>query len=93
LFFLPDFFTKIFAALTEEAPRITHIRPPKEWPTQGKITFQKVGDFKERVDLIFFKVEVKYRPNLPSVLKEASFTIYPKEKIGTTPFCQLSLFL
>ena len=41
---------------------------PKHWPSEGKIEF---------VDF-----ELRYRPNLPLVLKGINFTINPREKIG-----------
>ncbi|XP_077338862.1 ATP-binding cassette sub-family C member 5-like isoform X2 [Lithobates pipiens] len=42
--------------------------PPKEWPEEGAITFENV--------------EMRYRDNLPLVLKKISFRIKPQEKIG-----------
>lgn len=54
--------------LPQEAPQHTDIIPPPDWPHAGKIEFQQV--------------DLKYRADLPSVLHNATFTIYPKEKIG-----------
>ena len=42
--------------------------PPKKWPTEGKIDFQSVF--------------MQYSPEEPFVLKNLSFVINPKEKIG-----------
>ncbi|XP_018418340.1 PREDICTED: multidrug resistance-associated protein 5-like [Nanorana parkeri] len=41
---------------------------PKEWPQEGEIKFENV--------------EMRYRDNLPLVLKNISFSIKPQEKIG-----------
>jgi len=43
-------------------------RPPENWPRYGAITFSNV--------------KMRYRPNLPLVLKGISFDIESKEKIG-----------
>ncbi|XP_023933084.1 multidrug resistance-associated protein 5-like [Lingula anatina] len=43
-------------------------RPPANWPSEGHVTFQRV--------------RMKYRPNLPLVLKGISFEIKPRKKIG-----------
>ncbi|XP_063772646.1 ATP-binding cassette sub-family C member 5 isoform X1 [Pseudophryne corroboree] len=52
-----------------EAPaRIKNKAPPADWPHEGEITFENA--------------EMRYRENLPLVLKKVSFTIKPKEKIG-----------
>lgn len=42
--------------------------PAVSWPQQGKITFHNV--------------EMRYRDNLPHVLRNLSFTILPEETIG-----------
>ena len=52
----------------EAAPHLPTDPSPQEWPTQGKIEFKSV--------------ELKYRPDLPLVLKGISFSIQPGEKIG-----------
>eukprot|EP01126_Amoeba_proteus_P056636 TRINITY_DN7137_c0_g1_i2.p1 TRINITY_DN7137_c0_g1~~TRINITY_DN7137_c0_g1_i2.p1 ORF type:complete len:679 (-),score=153.04 TRINITY_DN7137_c0_g1_i2:44-2080(-) len=54
--------------LQSEAPRITNVVPSPSWPDEGKIEFKNV--------------EVRYRPDLPPVLKSASFTVRPREKVG-----------
>ena len=52
----------------EAAPIVENNRPDKPWPLQGKIEFKKV--------------EMKYLPELPSVLKRISFTLEPQTKTG-----------
>ncbi|XP_072428524.1 ATP-binding cassette sub-family C member 5 isoform X3 [Chiloscyllium punctatum] len=52
----------------EASARIKDKTPPADWPQQGQITFANV--------------EMRYRENLPLVLKKVSFTIKPQEKIG-----------
>lgn len=70
--------------LESEAPRHSPeaAAPAPSWPQQGKITFQDV--------------EMRYRDDLPLVLKNLSFTIMPEETIGivgrtgsgiSDPFC------
>uniref|UniRef100_A0A3B4TJM7 ATP-binding cassette sub-family C member 5 n=1 Tax=Seriola dumerili TaxID=41447 RepID=A0A3B4TJM7_SERDU len=56
--------------LESEAPRQSPEAeaPAPSWPQQGKITFQNV--------------EMRYRDDLPLVLKNLSFTILPEETIG-----------
>ncbi|XP_044529198.1 multidrug resistance-associated protein 5 isoform X1 [Gracilinanus agilis] len=55
--------------LALEAPaRIKNKTPPPDWPQEGEIVFENA--------------EMRYRENLPLVLKKVSFTIKPKEKIG-----------
>jgi len=43
-------------------------RPPDNWPRMGSIRFTNV--------------KMRYRPNLPLVLRNVSFDIEPQEKIG-----------
>lgn len=43
-------------------------KPDEEWPTEGAVTFTDV--------------QLKYRPDLPLVLKGLTFDITPAEKIG-----------
>lgn len=43
-------------------------KPPNNWPQNGSIRFTNVS--------------LKYRPNLPNVLKDVSFKIHAGEKIG-----------
>lgn len=43
-------------------------RPPREWPMAGYIQFNNVS--------------LRYRPNLPLVLKDLNFGVYPGEKLG-----------
>lgn len=52
----------------EAAPTLPTDPRPEAWPTQGKVEFKSV--------------ELKYRPDLPLVLKGISFSIQPGEKIG-----------
>ncbi|XP_061493478.1 ATP-binding cassette sub-family C member 5 isoform X2 [Rhineura floridana] len=55
--------------LSLEAPaRIKNKAPPPDWPQEGEVIFENA--------------EMRYRENLPLVLKKVSFTIKPKEKIG-----------
>ncbi|XP_069474938.1 ATP-binding cassette sub-family C member 5 isoform X2 [Ambystoma mexicanum] len=55
--------------LALEAPaRIKNKPLPPDWPQEGEIVFENA--------------EMRYRENLPLVLKKVSFTIKPKEKIG-----------
>ena len=54
--------------LTTEGVRDHYPRPPVDWPSAGKIQFKDVV--------------VKYRPELPPVLRRVNFTINPREKIG-----------
>ncbi|XP_076005263.1 ATP-binding cassette sub-family C member 5 [Genypterus blacodes] len=57
-------------SLESEAPRQSPegTTPAPSWPEEGKITFQDV--------------EMRYRDDLPLVLKKLSFTILPEEAIG-----------
>ena len=56
-------------SLEEEGPGvIEENRPPANWPEKGSIEFAKV--------------RMRYRKNLPLVLKNVSFKIEPREKIG-----------
>ncbi|KAI8969939.1 hypothetical protein BDF20DRAFT_915834 [Mycotypha africana] len=57
-----------FMEIEQEAPAITSIRPPSEWPTEGHIEVKEL--------------EVRYAPELDPVLKSLSFTIKAKEKVG-----------
>ncbi|XP_014346313.1 ATP-binding cassette sub-family C member 5-like isoform X2 [Latimeria chalumnae] len=55
--------------LESEGPlQIKETAPVPTWPQKGHIMFEKV--------------EMRYRDNLPLVLKEATFSICPQEKIG-----------
>lgn len=54
--------------LSTEGIRDHYPRPPVDWPSAGQI--------------IFKDVVVKYRPDLPPVLKRVNFTINPREKVG-----------
>lgn len=57
-----------YADMTPEAPRLTQNDPPSDWPFQGTIEFKDVV--------------LKYREDLPAVLKGLSFSINAVEKIG-----------
>ncbi|XP_051873220.1 ATP-binding cassette sub-family C member 5-like isoform X2 [Pristis pectinata] len=52
----------------EASAHVKDKTPPVDWPQHGQITFANV--------------EMRYRENLPLVLKKVSFTIKPQEKIG-----------
>ncbi|XP_069753242.1 ATP-binding cassette sub-family C member 5 isoform X3 [Narcine bancroftii] len=52
----------------EASAHIKDKTPPADWPQHGQLTFGNV--------------EMRYRENLPLVLKKVSFTIKPQEKIG-----------
>ncbi|KPV74356.1 uncharacterized protein RHOBADRAFT_54195 [Rhodotorula graminis WP1] len=55
--------------LPQEAPaRIAETAPPPTWPEQGAITFKDV--------------EIRYRPELPTVVRNFSLDIRPGEKVG-----------
>lgn len=51
----------------EKAAIILGARPPQNWPSQGKITLNKLV--------------VRYRPDLPPVLKGLSLSIQAREKV------------
>ncbi|KAI1893848.1 hypothetical protein AGOR_G00127890 [Albula goreensis] len=56
-------------SLSLEAPaRIKNKAPPPDWPQEGEVVFDGT--------------EMRYRENLPLVLKKVSCTIRPKEKVG-----------
>lgn len=55
--------------IPQEAPHIvTEKQPPSDWPASGEIDFQDVS--------------LRYRENMPNVLKNLTFTAAPNEKIG-----------
>ncbi|GJN90211.1 hypothetical protein Rhopal_003210-T1 [Rhodotorula paludigena] len=55
--------------LPQEAPaQIVVTTPPSAWPAEGAITFQDV--------------EIRYRPELPSVVRDFSLSIRAGEKVG-----------
>ena len=53
---------------SEAASIVADKRPAEGWPKKGGIAFRNV--------------QMRYRPNLPLVLKGVSFKISPQEKIG-----------
>ncbi|KAG2463187.1 MRP5 protein, partial [Polypterus senegalus] len=56
-------------SLALEAPaRIKNKTPPSDWPQDGEMCFDNV--------------EMRYRENMPLVLKKISFCVRPKEKVG-----------
>ncbi|KAI8640841.1 P-loop containing nucleoside triphosphate hydrolase protein [Parasitella parasitica] len=57
-----------FMEMDQEAPAITELRPPPEWPTKGQIDVRNL--------------EIKYAADLDPVLKGISFSVKPQEKIG-----------
>lgn len=68
---MPDTITfSLSKTLESEGPRQSPeaAQPAPSWPQEGKITFQDV--------------EMRYRDDLPLVLKNLSFTILPEETIG-----------
>lgn len=55
--------------LETEAPAVVDSnRPPESWPSQGVIEVQNL--------------EVRYRPELASVINDLSFTTKAREKVG-----------
>lgn len=55
--------------LPQEQPyEKSDFKPPPEWPMAGYIQFNDVS--------------MRYRPNLPLVLKDLDFGVYPGEKVG-----------
>ncbi|XP_038051020.1 multidrug resistance-associated protein 5-like [Patiria miniata] len=55
--------------LQQEAPRtIKSTKPPSSWPSEGRITVRNL--------------KMRYRQNLPLVLRGLSFEIRPREKVG-----------
>lgn len=52
----------------EEAPSLVLPRPPADWPSQGAVDVKGLY--------------VRYRPELPPVLKGLSFAVAPREKVG-----------
>ncbi|GAA6021159.1 hypothetical protein JCM10207_008338 [Rhodosporidiobolus poonsookiae] len=59
---------KEFSELKQEAPEIVEPRPPAVWPHAGAIEVRELN--------------IKYAPELPSVLHDISFSIKAGEKIG-----------
>jgi len=57
-----------YTSLPEEGPTRTDLIVPESWPSEGRIVCQNVS--------------MRYRPGLPLVLKNISFTVRPKEKVG-----------
>lgn len=57
-----------FMEIDQEAPAITSMRPPPQWPAQGAI---EVKD-----------LEVRYAADLDPVIRDLSFSVKPREKIG-----------
>jgi ABC-type multidrug transport system fused ATPase/permease subunit len=58
-----------FQDIVPEAPyRIEATKPASNWPTEGNI--------------IFDNLQLRYRPELPLVLKGVNCVIKPREKIG-----------
>ncbi|EPB91889.1 hypothetical protein HMPREF1544_01183 [Mucor circinelloides 1006PhL] len=57
-----------FLEMDQEAPTITDVKPPKEWPSQGAISVKNL--------------HVRYAADLEPVLKGLTFSIKPMEKVG-----------
>ncbi|XP_076803641.1 ATP-binding cassette sub-family C member 5-like [Clavelina lepadiformis] len=53
---------------SEVEPGKTFKKPPKNWPQKGEIRLQQAS--------------MRYRPDLPLVLKQVNLVIRPKEKVG-----------
>ncbi|KAG0179991.1 hypothetical protein DFQ29_001398 [Apophysomyces sp. BC1021] len=54
--------------IDQEAPDVTDVRPPPGWPAQGQIEVQDL--------------EVRYAPDLQPVLKNLTFSVRAREKVG-----------
>jgi len=52
----------------EEAPPVTAPRPPPSWPSAGAVEARGL--------------QVRYRRDLPLVLKGLTFSVRPREKVG-----------
>ncbi len=57
-----------YVNLEKEPLEIEETRPDNDWPACGEILFDDVS--------------LAYAKNLPTVLRELSFEIYPREKVG-----------
>jgi ABC-type multidrug transport system fused ATPase/permease subunit len=57
-----------YADLERESPPVLPTDPPKDWPQRGEIKFDGV--------------ELRYRPDLPLVLKGLTFSVNPGEKVS-----------
>lgn len=58
-----------YSRIAQEPPAIVEeFRPPKYWPREGKIEFKNLS--------------IRYDKNLPLVLRNVSFTVFPQEKVG-----------
>lgn len=68
-----NYFTSVervfeYCDLESEAPRHTDVRPPKDWPQRGTVTFDRL--------------QFAYHRSLPNVLHGITAKIHSKEKIG-----------
>eukprot|EP00927_Polykrikos_kofoidii_P086092 TRINITY_DN9546_c1_g1_i1.p1 TRINITY_DN9546_c1_g1~~TRINITY_DN9546_c1_g1_i1.p1 ORF type:complete len:1386 (-),score=178.73 TRINITY_DN9546_c1_g1_i1:1016-5173(-) len=54
--------------LPAEAPAVMSVRPPANWPSKGALEIRNL--------------QLRYRPQLPLVLKGVSFTAAPGERLG-----------
>ncbi|CEP08191.1 hypothetical protein [Parasitella parasitica] len=57
-----------FMEIEQEPPAIAALRPPPHWPVEGRIDVQNL--------------QVRYAPDLDPVLKDLTFTVKSKEKVG-----------
>nr|QFR37209.1 ABC transporter [Cyberlindnera americana] len=57
-----------YCDLPPEAPEITDVRPPANWPAEGAVKFDHYS--------------TRYRENLDLVLNDISFEVKPSEKVG-----------
>lgn len=59
---------KEFSEIDQEPPEFIHPRPAPSWPSEGAIAVQDLS--------------IRYAPDLPNVLHNLNFEIYPGEKVG-----------
>ncbi|KAI8646442.1 P-loop containing nucleoside triphosphate hydrolase protein [Parasitella parasitica] len=57
-----------FMEIEQESPATTALRPPPHWPVEGRIDVQNL--------------KVRYAPDLDFVLKDLTFALKSKEKVG-----------
>lgn len=55
---------------------------PREHSVRQKVQFQNLNDWPEDGSIVFNKVQMRYRPELPLVLRDIELNIRPGEKIG-----------
>jgi ABC-type multidrug transport system fused ATPase/permease subunit len=57
-----------YSHLDQEPPSVLENRPPLNWPMFGRVSIENVS--------------IRYAADLPDVLKNISFQIYEREKLG-----------